>query len=95
MFILEFFHNNPALLFFIAQAGLLAYSLYLPFLSGQLSLASPAFFAIGGYIGAIFSVNPTHLALLYRLAGALGTSGLYLLEFAVAALFCTDRKSVV
>ncbi|MCI3279475.1 branched-chain amino acid ABC transporter permease [Synechococcus sp. PCC 6717] len=37
--------------------ALLALSLYLPFMSGQLSLASPGFYAIGGYIAAILSTR--------------------------------------
>ncbi len=37
--------------------ALLALSLYLPLMSGQLSLASPAFYAIGGYIAAILSTQ--------------------------------------
>ncbi|XFA73948.1 branched-chain amino acid ABC transporter permease [Thermosynechococcaceae cyanobacterium Okahandja] len=37
--------------------ALLALSLYLPLMSGQLSLASPGFYAIGGYIGAILSTQ--------------------------------------
>lgn len=36
-------------------SALLALSLYLPLMAGQLSLASPAFYAIGGYIAAVLS----------------------------------------
>ncbi|MDX2076535.1 MAG: branched-chain amino acid ABC transporter permease [bacterium] len=38
-------------------AAILGLSLYLPLLTGQLSLASPGFYAIGGYISAFFSTN--------------------------------------
>lgn len=38
-------------------AAMLALSLYLPLMSGQLSLASPGFYAIGGYIAAILSTT--------------------------------------
>lgn len=37
--------------------AMLALSLYLPLMSGQLSLASPAFYAIGGYIAALVSTR--------------------------------------
>ena len=33
--------------------ALLGLSLYLPLMAGQLSLASPGFYALGGYIAAI------------------------------------------
>lgn len=37
--------------------AMLALSLYLPLMSGQLSLASPAFYAIGGYVAALVSTR--------------------------------------
>jgi branched-chain amino acid transport system permease protein len=86
MAVLTFFQNNPDLLFFVAQSALLALSLYLPFSTGQLSLASPAFFAIGGYVAAILSVNPAHAASLAWLHQQLGLGGVYLLEFVLAIL---------
>lgn len=46
-----------ALLIQALFAAILGLSLYLPFLTGQLSLASPGFYAIGGYISAIFSTK--------------------------------------
>ncbi|WP_218110140.1 branched-chain amino acid ABC transporter ATP-binding protein/permease [Oligoflexus tunisiensis] len=39
------------------QQALLAISLYVPLMSGQLSLASPAFYAIGGYLAALISTK--------------------------------------
>jgi branched-chain amino acid transport system permease protein len=39
------------------QQALLGLSLYVPLMSGQLSLASPAFFAIGGYLAALISTK--------------------------------------
>ncbi|MCX6129361.1 MAG: branched-chain amino acid ABC transporter permease, partial [Proteobacteria bacterium] len=45
------------LLIVVLQQALLAISLYLPMMGGQLSLASPAFFAIGGYLAALFSTR--------------------------------------
>jgi branched-chain amino acid transport system permease protein len=62
--------------------ALLGISLYLPLMTGQLSLASPGFYAVGGYVAAIFSTK------------IFPTSGLYpwyllLLEMVVAALIST------
>jgi branched-chain amino acid transport system permease protein len=39
------------------QQALLGISLYVPLMSGQLSLASPAFYAIGGYLAALVSTR--------------------------------------
>lgn len=60
-------------------AALLALSLYLPLMAGQLSLASPGFYAFGGYVAAILST------------GALASDGQYpvafvLLEMLVAGV---------
>lgn len=41
-------------------ATILGLSLYLPLLTGQLSLASPGFYAIGGYISAVLSTQLFH-----------------------------------
>jgi branched-chain amino acid transport system permease protein len=38
-------------------AAMLALSLYLPLMAGQLSLASPGFYALGGYIAAVMSTT--------------------------------------
>ena len=62
--------------------ALLVISLNLPLMTGQLSLASPGFYAVGGYVAAIFSTK------------IFPTSGLYpwyllLLEMFVAALIST------
>jgi branched-chain amino acid transport system permease protein len=37
--------------------ALLALSLYLPLMAGQLSLASPGFYAVGGYVAAVMSTQ--------------------------------------
>lgn len=49
----DFFQNNGFLIVTMVQQGLLAMSLYYPLMAGQLSLASPGFYALGGYIAAI------------------------------------------
>jgi branched-chain amino acid transport system permease protein len=49
----DFLQNNGFLIVTMVQQGLLAMSLYYPLMAGQLSLASPGFYALGGYIAAI------------------------------------------
>jgi branched-chain amino acid transport system permease protein len=49
----DFLQNNGFLIVTLVQQGLLAMSLYYPLMAGQLSLASPGFYALGGYIAAI------------------------------------------
>ncbi|MDB9481433.1 branched-chain amino acid ABC transporter permease, partial [Dolichospermum circinale CS-537/05] len=51
----EFFSTYGSLIVSMVLGSLLGLSLYLPLMTGQLSLASPGFYAIGGYIAAIFS----------------------------------------
>ena len=62
-------------------AGALALSLYVPLMAGQLSLASAAFYGIGGYVGALLSTQ------------VFTSTGDYpivyiLIEMAVAAVLC-------
>ena len=60
--------------------AMLGLSLYLPLMAGQLSLASPGFYALGGYIAAILStqvfktedVFPIPLLLLEMLLAGVG-----------------------
>lgn len=49
----EFLQNSGFLIVTMVQQSLLAMSLYYPLMAGQLSLASPGFYALGGYIAAI------------------------------------------
>jgi branched-chain amino acid transport system permease protein len=51
----EFIQNYGFLLVTMVQQSLLAMSLYYPLMAGQLSLASPGFYALGGYIAAIMA----------------------------------------
>lgn len=48
-----FLQNSGFLIVTMVQQALLAMSLYFPLMAGQLSLASPGFYALGGYIAAI------------------------------------------
>lgn len=53
----NFFTTYSALIITMVFAAMLGLSLYLPLMAGQLSLASPGFYAVGGYIAAIFSTT--------------------------------------
>src|SRR6476661_5290154 len=53
----EFFATYGFLIVSMVLAAMLALSLYLPLMAGQLSLASPGFYALGGYIAAIISTK--------------------------------------
>ncbi len=75
-----FFSTYGFLLVSMVFAALLGLSLYLPLMSGQLSLASPGFYALGGYIAAGLSTK------VFTNAGPLFPVPLVLLEMLVAGL---------
>lgn len=50
-----FFNTYGFLIVTMLFSACLGLSLYLPLMTGQLSLASPAFYALGGYVAAIMS----------------------------------------
>ncbi|MFM7427504.1 MAG: branched-chain amino acid ABC transporter permease [Elainella sp.] len=52
-----FFDTYGFLLVSMLLGALLGLSVYLPLMTGQLSLASPGFYALGGYIAAILSTR--------------------------------------
>lgn len=52
-----FFDTYGFLLVSMVLAATLGLSLYLPLMSGQLSLASPGFYALGGYVAAVMSTR--------------------------------------
>src|SRR5438128_7581908 len=52
-----FFNTYGFLITSMILAATLALSLYLPLMAGQLSLAAPGFYALGGYIAAIMSTR--------------------------------------
>ena len=52
-----FFATYDFLLVSMVLAAVLALTLYLPLMAGQLSLASPGFYALGGYIAAVLSTK--------------------------------------
>src|SRR6185436_14298118 len=61
-------------------AAVLALTLYLPLMAGQLSVASPGFYALGGYIAAIMSTK------FLKPAAGLYPVSFVLLEMAIAAV---------
>ena len=54
----EFLQNNGFLIVTMVQQALLAMSLYYPLMAGQLSLASPGFYALGIDVYTTQQKNP-------------------------------------
>ncbi|HUS15351.1 MAG TPA: branched-chain amino acid ABC transporter permease [Chloroflexia bacterium] len=90
----QFFATYGFLIVSMVMAAMLALSLYLPLMAGQLSLASPGFYALGGYIAALLSTKvftpeagwyaadvsfPVPLVLLEMLVGGLASAVLAVL----------------
>ncbi|MBD2183010.1 branched-chain amino acid ABC transporter permease [Aerosakkonema funiforme] len=76
----EFLANYGFLIVSMVLGALLGLSLYLPLMTGQLSLASPGFYALGGYIAAILSTQ------VFKVSGGLFPIGLVLLEMLIAGV---------
>jgi branched-chain amino acid transport system permease protein len=76
----EFFATYGSLIVSMVLGALLGLSLYLPLMAGQLSLASPGFYALGGYIAAILSTT------LFTSTGDSFPIALLLLEMLIASL---------
>jgi branched-chain amino acid transport system permease protein len=76
----EFFSTYGFLIVSMLLAAMLGLSLYLPLMAGQLSLASPGFYALGGYIAAALSTK------VFTNTGQLYPIPLVLLEMLVAGL---------
>jgi branched-chain amino acid transport system permease protein len=53
----EFFSTYGFLLVSMIFGAILGISVYLPLMAGQLSLATPGFYSLGGYLAAILSKN--------------------------------------
>lgn len=80
----DFFATYGTLFVFMTIMAVLALSQYLPLMAGQLSLATPAFYAVGGYTAAILST---------QVLGAANSTASYpviflLIEIGVAAAVC-------
>src|SRR5690349_9745685 len=83
-----FFNTYGFLITSMLFAAMLGLSLYLPLMAGQLSLASPGFYALGGYIAALISTKvfpstdgtyPLHLVLLEMLIAGIASGVLAVL----------------
>jgi branched-chain amino acid transport system permease protein len=53
----DFINTYSSLIVSMILGAILGISVYLPLMAGQLSLATPGFYALGGYIGAILSTK--------------------------------------
>jgi branched-chain amino acid transport system permease protein len=73
---------NSFLFITMILAAMLALSLYLPLMAGQLSLASPGFYALGGYIAAVMSTK------VFTSTGGSFPVAYLLLEMLVAGFAC-------
>jgi branched-chain amino acid transport system permease protein len=78
----QFFTTYGFLIVSMLFNALLALSMYLPLMAGQLSLASAGFYALGGYIAAVISTQ------VFPSADGMVPISLVLLEMVVAALIC-------
>lgn len=78
----EFLAIYGFLIVSMALGAMLGLSLYLPLMAGQLSLASPGFYAFGGYIAAIMSTQ------VFRSTSSLFPIPLLLLEMLLAGIVC-------
>ncbi|HEY9297619.1 MAG TPA: branched-chain amino acid ABC transporter permease, partial [Phormidium sp.] len=76
----DFFNTYGPLIVSMVLGALLGLSLYLPLMTGQLSLASPGFYALGGYIAAILSTQ------VFTTSEGLFPIPLLLLEMLIAAI---------
>jgi len=70
--------------------AMLALSLYLPLMAGQLSLATPGFYALGGFVAAVMSKNIFVVA-----NGELYPLPVVFVEMAVAAVLCAGVALLV
>ena len=79
----DFIATYGSLFISMLIGAMLGLSLYLPLMAGQLSLASPGFYALGGYVAAIFSTKVFQSA-----TGELFPLHWLFLEMAIAAILC-------
>ena len=77
----DFISTYGFLLVSMLLGAMLGLSLYLPLMAGQLSLASPGFYALGGYIAAILSTKVFQARETFPIP-------LLLLEMLIAAIVC-------
>ncbi|MEE3716094.1 branched-chain amino acid ABC transporter permease [Tumidithrix elongata RA019] len=77
----DFFNTYGSLIVQMVLGAILGISVYLPLMAGQLSLATPGFYALGGYIAAIISIRVSVPA-----AGQLSSMPLLFLEMLIAGV---------
>ncbi|UBF25646.1 branched-chain amino acid ABC transporter permease [Kovacikia minuta CCNUW1] len=77
----DFISTYSFLIVSMLLGAMLGLSLYLPLMAGQLSLASPGFYALGGYIAAILSTRVFPVT-----SGTLFPIPLLLLEMLIAGM---------
>jgi branched-chain amino acid transport system permease protein len=78
----DFLATYGFLIVSMVLGSLMGLSLYLPLMAGQLSLASPGFYALGGYIAAILSTK------VFTSNSGLFPIYLLLLEILIAGVVC-------
>ncbi|MBW4476099.1 MAG: branched-chain amino acid ABC transporter permease [Tolypothrix brevis GSE-NOS-MK-07-07A] len=78
----DFVSTYGSLIVSMVLGSLLGLSLYLPLMTGQLSLASPGFYALGGYIAAILSTK------VFIFKSNLFPIHFLLLEMLIAGIIC-------
>jgi len=90
----EFLNTYGFLIVSMMFAAMLGLSLYLPLMTGQLSLASPGFYALGGYTAAVISARIENGR--YLIEDGLRYPATYiLLEMLVAAVLCAILALIV
>ncbi|MGI8856327.1 MAG: branched-chain amino acid ABC transporter permease [Thermomicrobiales bacterium] len=87
---LDFLHAHSNVIVSMVLAAMLGMSLYFPLMAGQLSLASPGFYALGGYVAAVMSTKVFKVA-----NGAHFPIPLLLVEMLVAAVLCAALAIIV
>jgi branched-chain amino acid transport system permease protein len=87
---LDFLRAHSNLIVSMVLAAMLGMSLYFPLMAGQLSLASPGFYALGGYVAAVMSTKVFKVA-----NGAHFPIPLLLVEMLVAAVLCAVLAVIV
>ncbi len=101
-----YFRDNGFLIVSMVLNAVLALTVYLPYRAGQLSLASPGFYSVGGYLAAAMSTKLVTFegnAATFRLFGAdlvtyaKGTFpiGVVIIEMVLAAMLCAAAALVV
>lgn len=83
----QFLSTYGFLIVSMVFAAMLGLSLYFPLMTGQLSLASPGFYALGGYVAAIFSTR-VEAGRYVAERGLTYPIPYVLIEMGIAALLC-------